>query len=208
MQEKKSKALHTTVPKFSTSSFHHATQFKQASFHPLACTRMHHFQRHLLWSFYSAPSTALHTVPVNLHRMQPLTTVLSVLEYCNYLSPRMCSFNSMFPHHFTQLSPQPPLIHLYKHTLSFNPHQTKPNQINSAVPNHPVAHSSIRPHESLYAIMIQNMYFSVSVKGPSHQFNSSLWISLIILMFILNHFTTISACRRYDVYFCLRQKQT
>lgn len=117
--------------KLSTSNFHHGTQFKQASFHSLACTRMHNFHRHLLWSFHSSLSAALHTVPVSLHHMQPLNTVLSVLEYCNHLSPRMCSFNSMFPHHFTQLSPPPPLIHLYQalgqHTLSYTLHQTKPD---------------------------------------------------------------------------------
>lgn len=164
---------------------------------------MHHFQRHLLWSFYSALSTALHTVPVNLRRMQPLNTVLSVLDYCNYLSPGMCSFNSMFPHHFPLLLPQPPLIHLYKHTLSFNPHQTKPNQINSVVPKHPVTHSSSLPHESLYAIMIQNMYFSVSVKGPSHQFNWSIWIRQVIFMFIFNHFKPLVHVEGMKSIFCL-----
>lgn len=125
------KAFRHKRTKLSTSNFHLATQFKQASFDSLACTRMHHFHSHLLWSLYSSLSAAFHTVPVSLHHMQPLNTVLSVLEYYNHLSPRMCSFNSVFPHHFTQLSPPVPPINLYqalgKHTLSFTFHQTKPD---------------------------------------------------------------------------------
>lgn len=47
-QKGRGKGVRRNRAKLSTSNFHHATQFKHASFHSLACTRMHHFQRHLL----------------------------------------------------------------------------------------------------------------------------------------------------------------